>query len=85
MSGNVDEWCQDWMITDNSSYDEENRACGLEKHKCRVLRGGSWNKWHPNGINVPSIYSRNGDYPDEHSSEYGLRLVLPVTKENISS
>ena len=85
MSGNVDEWCQDWMITDKSSYDEENRACGLEKHKCRVLRGGSWNKWHPNGINVPSIYSRNGDYPDEHSSEYGLRLVLPVTKENISS
>ena len=43
MSGNVEEWCNDWY-GDYQSYSQTNPT-GPSKGEYRVLRGGNWNKY----------------------------------------
>lgn len=72
MSGNVFEWCQDCIQDFNSG-----------KNGLRVLRGGSWisgNTYIGGTLDVRACVN-----PNEHSSEYGMRLVLPITKANIAN
>ncbi len=68
MSGNVDEWCQDWY-GDYSSGSQTNPQ-GPSSGSYRVSRGGSWRSGgYPVSLCV-------GYSPDYRSDNYGLRLVL---------
>ena len=70
MSGNVREWCQDWL----GDYGTEAQAnptgpiVGTE----RVCRGGGWSST----ASQCSVYYRNGSSPSTKSSRVGLRLAL---------
>lgn len=74
MSGNVNEWCQDW----NNPYPYKAQVNPIEKiadttygRPFRSARGGSWND-----DDRLSLQYRNGGIPKYRSNEYGLRLAL---------
>ena len=70
MSGNVDEWCNDWY-EDYQSYSQTNPT-GPSEGERRVLRGGSWD------INdsCVRVSFRSINTPDYRSINRGLRLAL---------
>ena len=72
MSGNVWEWCQDWL--DDSYYDKspKENPCNNTKATYRVTRGGSWGG-HIEGCRVSF---RNFETPGRPSISLGLRLAL---------
>ena len=70
MTGNVNEWCQDWL-GNYSSYAQTNPT-GAGSGSERVSRGGSW-RGTPGGCR--SSY-RGGDAPEGSNYVRGLRLVL---------
>ncbi len=70
MSGNVWEWCQDWMGS-YSSYAMSNPK-GPASGSCRVIRGGSWN-CNDRGCRLAI---RSGYEPSIRGDLLGLRLVL---------
>lgn len=70
MSGNVDEWCQDWY-GDYSSSSQTNPT-GPMRGSFREVRGGSW---HHNAWYCCSDY-RSSDAADYRYNDLGLRLVL---------
>ncbi|MBP5561249.1 MAG: SUMF1/EgtB/PvdO family nonheme iron enzyme [Muribaculaceae bacterium] len=79
MSGNVDEWCQDWK----ANYDSEAQfdPAGPENGTYRVARGGHFAQ--------PQRYcrvtARTGYRPTGAGANIGLRLVLvPMNKETIT-
>jgi formylglycine-generating enzyme required for sulfatase activity len=70
MSGNVWEWCNDWLgkYTSDTQTNPTGPATGLT----RVRRGGSWNS-NSGGCRV----SIRGHYsPNNHLDNLGLRLAL---------
>lgn len=73
MSGNMAEWCWDWLgnANDASASEDKPQPGGVEKGMIRVVRGGSWRD--------ESYYcraaARNGASPDSRSDNIGLRLV----------
>lgn len=69
MSGNVQEWCQDWYgrYPDGSQINPTGVASGSDK----VLRGGSWYF-----AEFCNITARNGNYPHARGIDYGFRLAL---------
>ena len=70
MSGNVFEWCQDWLgLYDSSS---QVNPTGAEGGSLRVIRGGSWF----NAARHCRSSCRNSDSPDFRGNFLGLRLVL---------
>ena len=72
MTGNVLEWCFDWLGNYNN-YRETNPT-GASLGKYRVLRGGSW-------FNFPNFCRsalRNWIDQDYRLNYIGFRLVLPV-------
>ena len=71
MSGNVLEWCQDWL-GDYSSASQTNPQ-GPATGTNRVLRGGSWS----NGARFCRLSFRDGCGPDARYGNGGLRLALP--------
>ena len=68
MSGNVEEWCQDWY-GDYSSYAQTNPT-GASSGSKRVNRGGSW------FLGGCRSSSRSYCAPEDSDSYLGLRLVL---------
>ena len=71
MSGNVFEWCNDFM----SYYTEEAQAnpTGPTTGIVRVFRGGGWGNSDPASCRVSY---RDSDYPRYSSSSRGLRLAM---------
>ena len=70
MSGNVEEWCQDWY-GNYSSYAQTNPT-GASSGSKRVIRGGDWNS----KPGYCSSSSRNSGVPEYSFSGNGLRLAL---------
>jgi formylglycine-generating enzyme required for sulfatase activity len=74
MSGNVQEWCNDWFsptyYSNSSSYNPQGPVSG----DCRVFRGGSYD-WSVEGL---QLYIRRNDFPFERWSALGFRCVLPA-------
>jgi len=80
MSGNVDEWCQDW--SDRYSSSAQTNPTGPTSGSLRVHRGGDWN--YPAGYSAVS--DRGYAYPSTRNGLYGFRLALlsssfPARKE----
>lgn len=70
MSGNVEEWCQDWY--GNYSSAAQTNPMGSLNGFFRVVRGGNW---YGNAISCRST-CRNRNRPDIASNCIGLRLAL---------
>ena len=70
MSGNVNEWCQDWFGAYSSS--PKNNPIGAETGNCRVGRGGGWFNITWNNLSV----FRNFCPPNKFGKNLGFRLVL---------
>jgi len=70
MSGNVQEWCQDWYGSYSSSA--QTNPTGPTSGSYRVNRGGSWYS----GYRDCRSADRNINYPDDRCGLIGLRLVL---------
>lgn len=70
MSGNVYEWCFDWMGNYSSSF--QNNPTGPSSGSDRVLRGGMW----LSSARACRVASRIGISPSSGSGSYGLRLAL---------
>ena len=75
MSGNVAEWCSDWM--ENYSAGEQTNPRGPRVGSSRVLRGG-----HYNSVSAAcTVYDRSWYIPTATSEYYGLRVVMEVGEE----
>jgi formylglycine-generating enzyme required for sulfatase activity len=72
MSGNVWEWCWDWL----GDYPSESQMnpVGPTSGSRRVLRGGGWN-WSATNCRVLKRYS---SYPNGSTKDVGFRLVRNV-------
>ena len=68
MSGNVEEWCQDWY--GDYSSDAQTNPTGASSGDYRVNRGGSW------FLGGCRSSSRSNCAPEVSDSYLGLRLVL---------
>ena len=70
MSGNVAEWCSDWMEPYGSEAQTNPR--GPRTGSSRVLRGG-----HYNSVSAAcTVYDRSWYTPAATSEYYGLRVVM---------
>lgn len=75
MSGNVAEWCADWMEPYTS--DEQQNPRGPSDGDSRVLRGG-----HYNSVSAAcTVYDRGWYVPSGRSEYFGLRLVMDPDEE----
>jgi len=74
MSGNAQEWCQDWYDEKYYTTSPKDNPTGPTDGKKRVVRGGSF------GSTVEKVKTtaRYRDNPDISESSTGFRLVLPV-------
>ena len=70
MSGNVEEWCQDWY--GNYSSSSQTNPTGANSGYVRVIRGESWASY---AWRCRSSF-RNYGAPGEDAAGLGLRLVL---------
>jgi formylglycine-generating enzyme required for sulfatase activity len=70
MSGNVAEWCQDWVEAYTS--DEQTNPRGPKQGENRVLRGGHYNSTSA----ACTVYDRGWYLPSGKYELYGLRLVM---------
>ena len=71
LSGNVWEWCQDWLTPYSSS--SQVNPTGANSGPGRVYRGGSWTN---NAVKYCSSSCRISLSPDDYGSCIGLRLAL---------
>ena len=69
MSGNLWEWCSDWLEPYPSSA--QTNPVGPLSGSHRVMRGGSWNDGQPNDL--PGYRSQS--LPDTKTAFYGFRVV----------
>ncbi len=69
MSGNVAEWCQDWIF---GPYDltQTHNPTGVAEAKARVMRGGSWQ------IGLNKNAARGAMDPKKRWTYLGFRIVL---------
>ena len=68
MSGNVEEWCQDWY--GGYSSDAQINPTGPGSTSYRVIRGGGWND------SASSVSFRYGSMPGYRGISHGLRIAL---------
>ena len=75
MSGNVWEWCQDWVgpYSPAPVTDPQGAAQGQD----RVLRGGCWR----NPLGYCRSAARDFDQPDDRSGFVGFRVAVEVKKQ----
>ncbi len=72
MSGNMSEWCWDWVApAGNPANEGEVHPRGAEKGMTRAVRGGSWR----DDPYFCRAAARNSASPDSGSDNIGLRLV----------
>ena len=70
MSGNVAEWCSDWM--EPYTMEGQTNPRGPQTGSSRVLRGG-----HYNSVSAAcTVYDRSWYTPTATSEYYGLRVVM---------
>lgn len=70
MSGNVSEWCLDWMH--KYTADDVTDPTGPEEGELKIMRGGSGQSY----VNFTRVTARNYDKPDYgSSSSAGFRVV----------
>lgn len=73
MSGNVCEWCQDYIVGSSYLPDSELNPKGPLSGEYKVFRGGAYN----NSAERCTVYYRNGERPGDFSNiPIGLRLAL---------
>ena len=77
MSGNVEEWCQDYFGLYNNDAISESDPTGPENGDSRIIRGGHFG----NVANRCRVTSREYTYPKKASGYVGLRLALVPIKE----
>lgn len=70
MSGNVAEWCQDWV--EEYSDAEQTNPRGPKSGENRILRGGHYNSTSA----ACTVYDRGWYLPSGKYELYGLRLVM---------
>lgn len=70
MSGNVAEWCQDWV--EAYTPEEQTNPRGPRQGENRVLRGGHYNSTSA----ACTVYDRGWYLPSGKYELYGLRLVM---------
>ena len=70
MSGNVAEWCSDWMEPYTDA--EQNDPRGPKEGDSRILRGGHYNSTSPGC----AVFDRGWYVPSGKTEYYGLRLVM---------
>ena len=73
MSGNVQEWCQDWYDSSYYSSSPSTNPTGPTSGRYRVCRGGNWNY-----SNIYCRVSHRESYtqPSHQTNRVGLRLAL---------
>ena len=71
MSGNVAEWCQDWMGTYTSTPQTD--PTGPMSGQRRIVRGGSWNSYSASDCRTAA---RSSNIPEARSNSLGLRLAM---------
>ena len=71
MSGNVAEWCQDWMGTYTSTPQTD--PTGPMSGQRKIVRGGSWNSYSSSDCRTTA---RSSNIPEARNSSLGFRLVL---------
>lgn len=69
MSGNVWEWCFDWLADDYYKQSPALNPLNLKKADYRVLRGGSW----VNADRNLRCAGRDRDQPDGRNDDVGFR------------
>jgi len=84
MSGNVWEWCSDWLSTSYPSTQQTN-PLGPEfpqdaQNRDRVIRGGSWR----NAANNSRVAHRGGNWPQNRHNYIGFRVAhsMPDTSQS---
>lgn len=75
MSGNVEEWCSDWM--GNYSADEQQDPRGPRDGDSRILRGGHYNSTSP----ACAVFDRGWYVPTGKTEYYGLRIVMEASDD----
>lgn len=70
MSGNVAEWCQDWMEAYSAEMLENPR--GPREGENKILRGGHYNSTSP----ACTVYDRSWYLPTMKQEYFGLRVVM---------
>jgi len=74
MSGNVEEWVQDWYAPNYYINSPSTNPDGPKKGPFRVFRGGGWfQDYH--GDRIPRVTLRGNEYPYKMFSYVGFRLV----------
>ena len=77
MSGNVAEWCSDWMADYEAGEQSDPR--GPKNGDSRILRGGHYNSTSPGC----AVFDRGWYVPTGKTEYYGLRLVMEKDEEEI--
>lgn len=74
MSGNVAEWCSDWMDLEYYSHSPKDNPQGPKEGKAKIYRGGAFygSEWEC------SVYGRSSQSITEAYSSIGIRLVFDV-------
>lgn len=71
MSGNVAEWCQDWMGTYTSTPQTD--PTGPMSGQRRIVRGGSWNSYSSSDCRTAA---RSSNIPEAKNNSLGFRLAM---------
>jgi formylglycine-generating enzyme required for sulfatase activity len=84
MSGNVEEWCNDWYDNEYYAYSPLENPKGPSSGFERVLRGGSWAHYEQ----ACRVFDRRCEHPsirykDSNYRHYGLRLALYQTPPDL--
>ncbi len=72
MTGNVDEWCEDWYDENYYKTSPKYLSRGPDKGENRVFRGGSWSDIDNRHLR---IYTRKWTYPNEGYFTIGFRVA----------
>ncbi|MDD5818722.1 MAG: SUMF1/EgtB/PvdO family nonheme iron enzyme [bacterium] len=72
MSGNVNEWCNDWYSSSYYTSESQTNPTGPDSGSSCVRRGGSWGS----SENPCRVSYRGSSPPTHRSSSLGLRLAF---------